>query len=340
MQGGRRGGNNLFDPFAGFGGFGGNGSLMSSVFGGKDPFDDPFFTNPFGGSPFRSMFEPSFFGGSPFMNAPSGLLEHQHHVHQAQPHPPPSNIPRGPIIEELYSDDEKVENEGATQRKHNLGKHSRSGKEPFIEYPDDDAEERSRQIQFRNEHNYNMMNNMPSQPQSQSFTFHSSTVTYGGGNGPYYTKSSTRRSGSDGVGFEEHKEADSTTGQALHQVSRGLYNKGHTLTRNLNSDGRVDSMQTLHNLNQEELTGFEQAWNGKARKHLPGVDERLVGLTNNGAISSGHDAHTNSGGWALPSTEHPQPQPHSHPNPKRVRTNTLPASNSTASQSHYSGRRM
>lgn len=36
-------------------------------------------------------------------------------------------------------------------------------------------------------------------PQSQTYSFHSSTVTYGGANGAYYTSSSTRRMGGDGV---------------------------------------------------------------------------------------------------------------------------------------------
>ena len=63
MQGNRGGRDPFFgfsDPFAGFGGFGGftgQRSLVLSVFGGRDPFDDPFFTQPFGG-----MFESSIFG--------------------------------------------------------------------------------------------------------------------------------------------------------------------------------------------------------------------------------------------------------------------------------------
>ncbi|PKA58005.1 hypothetical protein AXF42_Ash012544 [Apostasia shenzhenica] len=37
------------------------------------------------------------------------------------------------------------------------------------------------------------------QTQSRKYTFHSSTVTYGGINGAYYSKSTTRRMGNDGV---------------------------------------------------------------------------------------------------------------------------------------------
>jgi len=70
---------NFGDSFAGFGGFGSFGpprSLISRFFGGRDPFNDPFFARPFGG-----MFESSPFGGPigfpfpPSMN-PFGFLEH------------------------------------------------------------------------------------------------------------------------------------------------------------------------------------------------------------------------------------------------------------------------
>lgn len=129
-RGGRDPFSDFGDPFAGFGGFGSFGpprSLLSNFFGGRDPFDDPFFTRPFGG-----MFESSFFAptGSPFPDMhPSGFLENQ------APEPRKS---RGPIIEELNSDDEK---EDATHEKgKNPRKHSRSTNEPHVVYPDDEVE--------------------------------------------------------------------------------------------------------------------------------------------------------------------------------------------------------
>lgn len=39
----------------------------------------------------------------------------------------------------------------------------------------------------------------PSQQQTSSYSFQSSTVTYGGLNGAYYTSSTTRKTGGDGV---------------------------------------------------------------------------------------------------------------------------------------------
>ena len=139
MQGGRgrgQGGRNSFfefpDPFAGFGGFGGfggHGSLMPSFFGGRDLFDDPFCTHPFR----DGMFQSSFFGpmGNPFSAMhPSGLLEQR-----VVPEP---TQPRGPIIEEINSDDEKEDAD--KERKENPRKHGRSGSAPYVDDPDDEAE--------------------------------------------------------------------------------------------------------------------------------------------------------------------------------------------------------
>lgn len=82
--------------------------------------------------------------------------------------------------------------------------------------------------------------------------------------------------------------------------------QGHSFTRRLNSDGKVNTVQTLHNLNEgdpfgfffigykisfflatlcfllvtqfhsriaDELGSFEESWKGKAKQHLPGWDE-------------------------------------------------------------------
>lgn len=78
---------------------------------------------------------------------------------------------------------------------------------------------------------------------------------------------------------EESKEADKTTGEATHRISRGINDKvidytvdvllhslnfrcvlnlrllvwciqGHSVTRKLNSSGGVESTQTLHNLDE------------------------------------------------------------------------------------------
>lgn len=330
MQGGRRGRSGLFDfgdPFTGFGAFGGidHGSMLSGLFGGRDPFDDTFFTRPFG-APFGSLFQPSLFGSvgnsgprhlfppALFPSASFGSVESSHFHNEPSArfveHQPPTNKRKGPVIEEINSDDEEDNVEGSEVKKDNSRKHSRSAKEPYVEEPDDVNQEKKNELMDFGGAFYQTTNLqsqrqqlLQSRPQTQSFTFHSSTVTYGGANGAYYTKSMTKRAGSDGVSFEEFKEADSSTGQATHRVSRGLNHKGHILTRKLNSDGRVDSMQTLHNLNQDELPSFEDSWKGKARQHLPGWGHQLQG--HGPGDSSWRSA---GGGRALPST---QPAPHS-----------------------------
>ncbi|CAL0313395.1 unnamed protein product [Lupinus luteus] len=321
-RGGRDPFSDFGDPFAGFGGFGSFGpprSLISSFFGGRDPFDDPFFTQPFGGmlesSPFGgpSRFPSSFggqsgfpspFGGpsgfpSPFGGPsgfpfppnmrPSGLIENQA--------PQPSR-PRGPIIEELNSDDENVDAE--EENRGNPRKHGRSDNEPVVEHPDDGFEgKKSRHLPDRNE--YNRLYATAPQPQAQSFCFQSSTVSYGGPNGTYYTSSQTKRTGSDGVTFEERKEADTSTMQASHAISRGLHGKGHSLSRKLNADGEVDTMQTLHNLNEGELAGFEKEWKGKGQKYLTGWSGNI------GASHVGQAEQARHGVRALPCSEHRNP---------------------------------
>ncbi|XP_021753984.1 uncharacterized protein LOC110719372 [Chenopodium quinoa] len=331
---GRGGRNSFFDPFAGFGGFGGMGghpsmlssgfggmgghpSMLSSVFGGRDPFDDPFFTRPFG-SPFGRMFETGLFGdnGNPFTGThPAGFIQHQ------EPQP---NKRRGPVIEELDSDDEHDEEDDAKKTEDNhRRKHSRLASEPYIEISDDETDDgKNKHIQPRNEVN-NRMNYLQPQSQSQCYTFQSSTVSYGGTNGAYYTKSSTKRAGSDGVMFEEFKEADSTTGQANHRISRGLHNKGHTLARKLNSDGRVDTRQTLHNLNEDELDGFENAWEGSSGRHLTGGRLRLDG----GNSEAGSSGQTYRQGWALPSTQ------------RQGNHSSVPSGNNASAHMQQTGRR-
>ncbi|KAK4761590.1 hypothetical protein SAY87_029474 [Trapa incisa] len=291
MQG--RGGRDSFMDFrgpyggaSGFGGLGSHRSLISSFFGGRDPFDDPFFTQPFGG-----MMRSNFFGSmpSPFMEMhPAGFIE----GHLPAP-PQPAKRSRGPIIEELNSDDEQ---EADQLGEGNPRKHPRPIGGPHVDGPREEEEGRLGS-QMQSWDNYrNRQNQAICQPRGHSFTFQSSTVTYGGPNGAYYTSSTTRRAGSDGVTFEERKEADSSTMQATHKVSRGIQNKGHSMTRKLNSDGRVETMETLHNLNQDDLMGFEEAWKGKARKHLPGWTDHPSG-------SISHGTRGSRGAWALPSTE-------------------------------------
>ncbi|KAJ0263477.1 hypothetical protein HA466_0038240 [Hirschfeldia incana] len=282
MQGGGRDPFNFGGPFGGFGSpFGGpppnNGpqNLMSNFFGGRDPFDDPFFTQPFGGG----MFQSNFFGPTtmdPFAGMrppPSGFIDNHHH-HQ----PPQQRRSHGPIIEEIDSDDEN-KGDGGKEKKVRLGKHGRSSSE--IETEEARAEER-RNRQMQNMNVNPMVNNGQWQPQSRSYSFQSSTVTCGGHGGNYYTSSKTRRTGSDGLTLEESKEANTATREAAHRISRGLHNKGHTVARKLNADGRVDTTQTLHNLNEDELAGFEQSWSGNARMQLPGWSDSFgsSGLVN------------------------------------------------------------
>lgn len=113
MQRGREDRNDLFDTddlFSIFRGLGSLRSMMPTPFGGRDPFDDLFFTRPFG-----STFDQSSWSRDIA----------------------PTNNAKGLVIEELNSDHEGEMKE-LNSGDHEM--HSRSSKEPSIEHPDDDVE--------------------------------------------------------------------------------------------------------------------------------------------------------------------------------------------------------
>lgn len=128
---GRRGNGDPFsqfggDLFAGFGGFGGHRSLTSSFFGGRDPFDDPFFTRPFGGMLGPMMNADPFYMGSHMMNSHQSGFSTQGplmNAHQS----PGAYRSNGPIIEEINSDNEVVDDE---EKKRTPKKHCRSSEGP------------------------------------------------------------------------------------------------------------------------------------------------------------------------------------------------------------------
>lgn len=241
-------------------------SMTSSIFGGRDPFDDPFFTRPFG-----SIFEHNSIFDT---HTSSDDLPHLN-----------ANSSKGLVIEEIDTDGEEEEEE---DEGNNGNSGSTSGKGPLIEHPDDEDEVKK---ETRFNKNHNRVDQSKSKTQSISFK----KVTYGGINGAYYTATTTRKSGSDGVVIEDSKEADKTTGQATHRISKGIHDKGHSVTRKLGTDGEVDTVQTLHNLNQDELASFEQEWEGNADRHIPGWNEEFNSFWRPGSGS------LRSFGWALES---------------------------------------
>jgi len=291
MERGQNGRDDFFggrDPFAGFGGFGPQRSLISGFFGGRDPFDDPFFTQPFGG---RMMGGPGMFGPSLFgpMGGPFGDMRNDGFIEQA----PPRSNGRRPVITEL-------DEEGGENAEHG---DEQANQDSYVQEPDDaSGGMEGGQVQLRRDLN---RANSGGQSQARTFTYHSSSVTYGGINGAYYTASKTRRTGNNGITVEESKEADTTTKEATHRISRGIHDKGHSLTRKLKSDGKVDTAQILHNLNEDELAGFEESWKGNAGHHLPSWNQNAgaPNSDNSGNRSSSGRDRRSAWGWALPETE-------------------------------------
>ncbi|KAK9273769.1 hypothetical protein L1049_018579 [Liquidambar formosana] len=90
----------------------------------------------------------------------------------------------------------------------------------------------------------------------------------------------------------------------VHWKRKEKGNWGHSVTRKLNPDGKVIMMQTLHNMSEDELAGFEEAWKGNANMHLPGWKEGFNLHGNAGAGSSGQEGQSPWGGWALLSIQH------------------------------------
>ncbi|KAE7997068.1 hypothetical protein FH972_001735 [Carpinus fangiana] len=285
MQRGREGRDDFFrsgDLLGSFGGFGGvrrsHRSMMPSIFGERDPFDDPFFTRPFG-----SLFD----SGSGMFGSSAATSKKDQTIRAT-----------GIVIEELTSDGEGLneEDEGTGVDKDNHQKHSLPSKEPSVEHPDDDTDEtKSKIVVYGNDSN----KVEGEHSQASRVSVQTCRVTYGGVNGAYYTSTRTTRAGTDGVVLEETKEADRTTGQAKHRISRGIHDKGHSVTRKLNSDGKMDTLQTLHNLNEDELAGFEEAWKGNAKGNLPGREDGFHMHGNAGSSSSKQE----KAGWALPSVQ-------------------------------------
>ncbi|OAY78422.1 hypothetical protein ACMD2_13276 [Ananas comosus] len=285
MERGRGGRDDFFgfgDPFPGFG-VGRSGSLIASLFGGRDPFDDPFFNRPFG-----SLMGPSIFGGPSVFAPGRSMFGETADARFLEEAPLPARS-GGPVIREVSDDDEDKEDVAEEDTNEGERRHGRSGGQPIVQEPDEETQEmKNPHVQYGGGE---FSRASVAQPQARTCTFRSSTVTYGGPNGAYYTSSTTRRTGGDGITVEESKEADATSGRAAHRISRGIHDKGHSVTRRLGSDGRVDTTQTLHNLNEDELAGFEETWRGNARQHFPGWNPGF------GMLDSGSST-LNFVGWA------------------------------------------
>ncbi|KAL6499374.1 hypothetical protein OROHE_026037 [Orobanche hederae] len=258
-------------------GFGFGGSMFPSIFGGRDPFDDPFFTRPF-----DSMFGPSTFSS----NNPANL----------QP-----TRSSGPKIEELDSDDEV---EGVEKQDNDATDAAWRNRNPLVEHPEDQTDDHgnisSNGRDMLHGTNHDKVEGNRQQPRSVSFQ----RVTYGGIDGDYYTATTSRKTGNDGVTVEDSRQADMTTGQATHRISRGLHDKGHSVMRKLDSDGKVDTVQTLHNLNEDELAGFEQAWrsNGERLSHGWNDTFEFPGNSGSGGMRQGRLASW--GGFIDPFRKH------------------------------------
>lgn len=141
------------------------------------------------------------------------------------------------------------------------------------------------------------VNKTPIQNSDESKSFSFRRVAYGGVDGIYYSSSIGQRTGNNGVVLLEIKEEDKSLGQTLHTISRGIHQKGHTLTKKRDPNGKEDSLQILHNLNEDEVDGFEENWKVNADKHIPGWNDGFNSLEKAGVNLYGQLGWNNHGGW-------------------------------------------
>ncbi|CAA6666832.1 unnamed protein product [Spirodela intermedia] len=225
------------DPFAGFGRFGTRGDLTPSFSGRCVPFGQP--TKPFGEMLGPSNFDQRVFGsrGRPFGDPVDGGFFGENR--------------------EITSDDEaEKEEEDDTQMKESATKRVRSDSLPSVQEPDGEIEdENTRRLQQKP----GFLRAGSSLPQNSAFSFHSSTVTYGGLNGAYYTSSKTRRSGADGVVVEESREADATTGKATHRISRGIGNRVSLLGLSSHGEGVQGSIYLMNGRDSRLIIAYDRA---------------------------------------------------------------------------------
>ncbi|GFP95008.1 hypothetical protein PHJA_001645200 [Phtheirospermum japonicum] len=196
---------------------------MGSFFGGKDPFDHLFSTQPFGGlfggkgpfDDFTGAFDNPFFN-SPFDNH--------------------SGSRKQITIEEL-----SPENDGG----HNALQSNVPSKEVSVE----------------------SSNDYPTGTQSFSFQ----RTAYGG---------------LDGCSLAKIFQNMMWDAANLKISNANVLELGHSVTTKQFSNGKVNSMQTLHNLQEDELTGFQENWKMNADKVLPGWNDGFNLLENAGVNSN------------------------------------------------------
>ncbi|XP_040961726.1 uncharacterized protein [Gossypium hirsutum] len=73
----------------------------------------------------------------------------------------------------------------------------------------------------------------------------------------------------------------------------------HSVTRKLSSDGKVDTTQTLHNLNED----FEKAWEGNSQGHLTGWSDGFSAPAKAGSGTSEQMGVAVKNSWRLPYRE-------------------------------------
>ncbi|KAI5015164.1 hypothetical protein ZWY2020_056554 [Hordeum vulgare] len=79
----------------------------------------------------------------------------------------------------------------------------------------------------------------------------------------------------------DRKRENASTKESVNFLPCSAFHLSYNMLLNQlrSEDGKVDSTQILHNLNEYELPGFEESWKGNAGQHLPGWNQN-AGISN------------------------------------------------------------
>ncbi|DBA69522.1 hypothetical protein WJX79_006914 [Trebouxia sp. C0005] len=99
--------------------------------------------------------------------------------------------------------------------------------------------------------------------------YSSSVVAQQGPDGAQYAQSQSSSYGGQGVAEHQMRMKDGRTGREEMTISRHIGNKGRTVTKQRQADGRQSQQQHLHNITEDDADHFDEVWTYEAERTLP-----------------------------------------------------------------------
>eukprot|EP01025_Chloroclados_australasicus_P039970 TRINITY_DN4162_c0_g1_i3.p1 TRINITY_DN4162_c0_g1~~TRINITY_DN4162_c0_g1_i3.p1 ORF type:complete len:350 (-),score=42.83 TRINITY_DN4162_c0_g1_i3:382-1431(-) len=236
--------------------------MMNQAFGGSSMFGS--------GTGMGGM---GMFDNDPFFQQPQQLLGPYQQQMPRQRHVNP------PQLEEIDNDAEGDQ-------------YVRANGEPIVEEPDDEGYQNQQQqnnyqqrrsgggfqdqrLGSRLNNNLSAMDNLIANsrnmgPGSQFQSYSYSSFQSSGPGGTSYRETQQTNVGPGGVLESRRSVRDGRSGKEQYEVTRGLQGRGRTVQRTRFQDGREEAVDTLHNLDPQQATTFEQEWQQHADSSLAG----------------------------------------------------------------------